>query len=44
MPHVYAADQALRHTRPDSRTVTEDFVRMETSKEGYLGSNCFEAA
>lgn len=32
--HVYAADQALRDTRPDDKTVMEDFVWKVTSKEG----------
>ena len=31
---VYAADQALRDTRPDDKTVMEDFVWKVTSKEG----------
>ncbi|MBZ2184974.1 MAG: DNA polymerase III subunit delta [Bryobacter sp.] len=31
---VYAADQALRDTRPDDKTVMEDFVWKVTAKEG----------
>jgi DNA polymerase-3 subunit delta len=31
---VYAVDQALRDTRPDDRTVMEDFVWKVTAKEG----------
>ncbi len=31
---VYAADRALRDTRPDDKTVMEDFVWKVTSKEG----------
>lgn len=31
---VYAADQALRDTRPDDKTVMEDFVWKVTSKQG----------
>ena len=30
---VYAADQALRDTRPDDKTVMEDFVWKVTAKE-----------
>jgi DNA polymerase-3 subunit delta len=31
---VYAADQALRDTRPDDKTVMEDFVWKVTAREG----------